>query len=50
MLQPESDILSNLSADDYEQYFTAKIGQIRDSTAAAPLAIIGPSRNRCPIL
>jgi hypothetical protein len=40
MIQPESDILSNPSADDHKQYFTAKIGQIRDSTAAAPPAVI----------
>src|SRR5208282_542106 len=40
ILQPESDILSNLSAEDHENYFTAKIDRIRDSTAAAPTAII----------
>ena len=39
-MQPESYILSNLSADDHEKYFTAKIDRIRDSTAAAPPAII----------
>ena len=40
LLQPDAENPSKLSANDHEQYFTAKIDHIRCSTAAAPPPII----------
>jgi len=40
LLRPDSNATSQLTADDYVQFFTTKIDRIRASTATAPYPIL----------